>query len=98
MPRHKRASGSPLNFRVFAKRTSNGQTPIVTGLHHENRVLASVWRTSGNPVRRRIAAEWRVAAEVHWTANASPVGPTPIDPSSELGANRREQRRIFSRL
>src|ERR1700753_1625423 len=61
MPRHKRASRSPLNFRVFAKRTSNGQIPIVRGLQHENGVLASVWQALRNSARTRIAPKslWR---------------------------------------
>jgi len=52
VPRHKRASGSLLNFRVFefkvAKRTVERPIPIVGALQHEIYQLASFWRDLGN--------------------------------------------------
>jgi hypothetical protein len=59
MPRHKRASGSPLNFQVFAKSTSNGQIPIVTGIATRksrlSKRLAGLEKSSSRANRRRMA-------------------------------------------
>ena len=96
MPRHKRASGSPLNFLSFAKRTSNGQIPIVTGIATRNsrlsKRLAGLKKSSSPANCRRMACGGRGN-----NGRQSPPrhGRHRLTPLSELGANRHQQRRIF---
>jgi hypothetical protein len=58
VPRHKRASGGLLNFRVFdlefTKHTVERPNPIVRRLQHEIFPLASLWRGSGNSANGRV--------------------------------------------